>query len=100
MDTFPTHPSLALEPAELDIPIVDDDGFLLVELLGLRNSLVEKAEEISIKLEANMNPGPAVSLSGDERKKALHLFRSQAERLRRELHKLEKLAEGFRVHIY
>jgi len=100
MDTFPTHPSLALEPAELDFAPVDDDGFLLVELLGLRDSLVEKTEEISMRLEAQMNPGPAVSLSGDERKKAVHLFRSQAERIRRELHKLGVLAENFRVHIY
>ena len=100
MDTFSTHAFLAPEPAELDLSIVDDDGFLLVELLGLRDRLVEKAEEISMRLDAQMNPGPAVSLSGDERKKAVHLFRSQAAKLERELFKLGVLAENFRVHIY
>jgi len=100
MDIFPTYPSVALELAELDFAPVDDDGFLLVELLGLRDRLVEKAEEISMRLDAQMNPGPAVSLSGDERKKAVHLFRSQAAKLERELFKLGVLAEKFRVHIY
>jgi len=80
--------------------MVSDDDRLLVELSKIRDRLVERAEEISIKLDANMNPGVAASLEGKEQSKALHLFVTQAKKLERELRKLENLAESFRVHIY
>lgn len=47
-----------------------------------------------------MRPGVAAALSGADQAKARHLFVAQAERLKRELHKLKRLAEEFRIHIH
>lgn len=66
----------------------------------MRDRLVLRAEEVSIKLEANMNPGVAASLSGDDQRKAVHLFESQARKIEAELNKLLRLSENFRTHIH
>jgi len=73
---------------------------MFLRLRSLRENLIEKAEDLSIKLEANMNPGVAASLRGDDQRKAQHLFESQARKIEAELNKLMALAESFRVHIY
>lgn len=80
--------------------IINQDDRILVQLLRVRNALVEKAEGLSIQLEAQMNPGVAASLKGDEQAKAHRLFLTQATRIEAELNKLLKLTEDFRVHIY
>jgi hypothetical protein len=87
-------------PVDLPFDIVGDSDRLLSRLMYLRDRLVLKAEEVSIKLEGNMNPGVAASLSGDDQKKARHLFESQARKIEAELNKLMVLAENFRTHIH
>jgi hypothetical protein len=72
----------------------------LFALLGVRTRLVEKAEEISIRLEDRMVPGVAASLTGDEQAKARHLYLTQARKIERELNKLLAMADNFKVHIY
>ena len=84
----------------LPFQIVSRDDDILVQLAGIRDRLVFKAEEISIKLEANMNPGVAAGLSGEDQAKARHLFLSQARKIEAELHKLDLLAGKFRTHIH
>ena len=86
----------ASEPFQL----VDRNDDILVQLSRLRDRLVLKAEEISIKLEANMNPGVAAGCRGDDQAKARHLFLSQARKIETELNKLTRLAEGFKAHIH
>jgi hypothetical protein len=80
--------------------LVDRNDEILVQLSRLRDRLVEKAEDISIKLEANMNPGVAAGCRGSDQAKARHLFLSQARKIETELNKLMRLAEGFKVHIH
>jgi hypothetical protein len=87
-------------PVDLPFEVVSRDDRILVQLIAIRDRLVLKAEEVSIKLEANMNPGVAAALSGDDQAKARHLFLSQARKIEAELNKLEKLAEKFRTHIH
>jgi len=86
--------------APLPFKIVSRDDDILVQLAGIRDKLVLKAEEVSIKLEANMNPGVAAALSGADQAKARHIFLAQARKIEAELNKLERLAETFRVHIH
>jgi len=86
--------------APLPFEIVSRDDDILVQLLALRDKLVVKAEEVSIKLEANMNPGVAAALSGADQAKARHLFVVQARKIEAELNKLQRLAETFRTHIH
>jgi len=69
-------------------------------LMQIRDLLVEKSEKLSILLETQLNPSPALRLEGTEQKKAQHLFVSQARKIEAELNKLTRLAENFRVHIY
>lgn len=87
-------------PLDLPFEIVSRDDNILVQLAGIRDRLVVKAEEVSIKLDANMNPGVAAALSGVDQAKARHLFLVQAKKIEAELNKLELLAEKFRVHIH
>jgi hypothetical protein len=93
---------MAAATTTLDEPfqLVDRNDDILVQLSRLRNKLVEKAEEVSIKLEANMNPGVAAGLRGDDQAKARHLFLSQARKIEADLNKLLGLAENFRTHIH
>lgn len=93
MQENPTHED---EPFQL----VDRNDEILVQLTRLREKLVFKAEEISIKLEANMKAGVAAGLRGEDQTKARHLFVTQARRIETELNKLLRLAEGFKVHIH
>ena len=86
----------APEPFQL----VDRNDEILVQLSKLRDRLVEKAEDISIKLEANMKPGVAAGCKGEDQTKARHLFVAQARKIETELNKLMRLAEGFKVHIH
>lgn len=80
--------------------LVDRADEILVQLSKLRDKLVEKAEDLSIKLEANMNPGVAAGCQGEDQAKARHLFVTQARKIETELNKLMRLAEGFKVHIH
>lgn len=80
--------------------LVSDNDRLMLELKKMRDELVMEAEEVSMVLEDRMRPGVAAALRGDDQAKARRLFVTQAERLKRELHKLKKLAEEFRVHIH
>ena len=80
--------------------LISNDDAIFVNLSRLRDRLVEKAEDVSIALEANMKPGVAAGLNGDEQAKARHLFNSQARKIEAELNKLLALAKNFRVHIY
>jgi hypothetical protein len=80
--------------------IISADDALFVNLSRLRDTMVEKAEELSILLEANMKPAVAAGLNGDDQAKARHLYETQARKLNTELTKLLRLAENFRNHIY
>jgi len=84
----------------LPFELFSRDDEILVQLIRIRDRLIFKAEEVSIKLEANMDPGVAAALSGDDQAKARHLFLSQARKIEAELNKLEKLAEKFRSTIH
>lgn len=86
--------------SSLPFDIVGPDDRLLVQLLKVRDKLVDQAESLSIQLETQMNPGPAASLEGDEQAKARHLFLSQAKKIETQLNKLTVLVNNFRVHIY
>lgn len=88
--------SAPVEPLQ----IVSGDDRLFVELSTIRERLVLLAEEISIKLEANMKPNVAAALAGDDQAKAAHTYRSQARKIQAELKKVEALAESFRSHIH
>jgi hypothetical protein len=82
------------------LELINGDDRILIQLLTIRDRLVCKAEEVSIKLRANMDPGVAAALSGDDQDKARHLFVTQAKKIEAELNKLTALAEKFRVHIH
>jgi hypothetical protein len=96
-------PALFLVPEEdddFDFQVADPDTKFLASLVRVRERLVEKAEDLSIALEHQLDPQPALRLSGTERDKARHLYMSQARKIEAELNKLATLAEKFRVHIY
>lgn len=88
------------EDDDFDFQVADADTKFLASLVRIRERLVEKAEELSIKLENQLDPGPAVRLEGKERDKARHLYVSQSKKIEAELNKLITLADNFRVHIY
>lgn len=88
--------STTIEPFE----VVPQGDKILAQLSRIRDGLVEKAENISMRLEDLMDPAVASRLSGDERAKARHLYVTQAKKLETELNKLGALVEKFRVHIY
>ena len=97
-----TAPALSIVPDDDDFEfeVADADTKFLASLVRLRERLVEKAEELSIQLEHQLDPMPATRLKGTERQKAQHLFISQSKKIEAELNKLLRLAEKFRVHIY
>jgi hypothetical protein len=70
------------------------------QLAGIRERLVAKAEDLSIKLDAQLDPAVAAALDGTDQQKARHLFVSQARKLEADLNRLLALAQNFRVHIY
>lgn len=80
--------------------LVDRNDDILVQLIRLRDRLIFKAEEVSIKLEATMKPGVAAGLRGSDQAKARHLYVSQAKKIETELNKLMALADSFRSHIH
>lgn len=104
MDTAPAlsivpEPEVA-EDDDFDFQVACPDTKFLAQLVRIRERLVEKAEDLSIALEHQLDPGPATRLTGEERAKARHLYVSQAKKIEAELNKLARLTENFRVHIY
>jgi len=95
--------ALVLVPEEdddFDFKVADEDTKFLASLVRVRERLVEKAEDLSIALEHQLDPQPALGLTGEDRAKARHLYMSQARKIEAELNKLATLTQKFRVHIY
>ena len=88
------------EDDDFDFQVADADTKFLASLVRIRERLIEKAEDLSTKVENQLDPGPAVRLTGRERDKARHLYVTQARKIEAELNKLLALTDHFRVHIY
>lgn len=67
-------------------------------LRSLKDRLVELAEDLSIKLESQLDPNPTIALEGVEHQKARHRYLAQAKKIEAELVKLSFLVERFQVH--
>lgn len=103
MESAPALTLVADEPVEdveFNFQVACPDTKFLASLVRVRERLVEKSEDLSIALEHQLDPTPALRLSGTERAKAQHLFMSQARKIEAELNKLTVLAQKFRIHIY
>jgi hypothetical protein len=72
----------------------------IAELEKVVEKLVDKAEVLSGKIEANLDFSPTLALRGVDLMKARHRFLTQAEKLDRDLNALIHFVEGFQIHSY
>jgi hypothetical protein len=72
----------------------------VAELEAMVEMLIDKADTLSIKIEANLDCSPTLALRGVELMKARHRFLAQADKLDRELSEMIRFVEAFQIHSY
>jgi len=69
-------------------------------MVALKEHLIDLADNLSIRLESQLNAEPTLALEGVEHKKAQHRFVAQAKKIEAELTRLTFLVERFQVHSF
>jgi hypothetical protein len=67
---------------------------------ALKESLIDKAEQLSCKLEGMLKTDYLAALSKRDQKKARHRFAAQCKQLDAKLNVLLNAIEGFQLHSY
>ena len=69
-------------------------------LVAVRDHLIDLADNLSIRLDNQLNPEPTLALEGVEHRKAEHRFLAQAKKIEAGLMRLTFLVEKFQVHSF
>lgn len=97
-------PGIFEKPPRRRRKIEDDDPRRkpgkIEELQKARDALVEKAEELSVEIERQLDYEPTLGLGGVELMKARHRFLSQTHKLDAALERMLSDVRRFRVHSY
>jgi hypothetical protein len=82
------------------LALADEGEIQFDEVDALKERLIDKAENISAKLEAMLKTDYLAALSERDQKKARHRFKAQCKQLESKLNVLLTAIEGFQLHSY
>lgn len=100
----PVPPGIFQKPPRRRKKVEDDDPRRepgkLDQLVKAKEAVIEKAEELSVELEHQLDYEPTLGLGGTELAKARHRFLSQVGKIDQALTKLLADVQHFRIHSY